>query len=88
MQDVLYCLLVAETAYRVHDHSAAEVASFVDGLRQDFPSSLLTIESLQWSQPQVPHRYSCLPLQRMEPLCHLCHMHSSLTCLSSCVHSL
>lgn len=68
LQDVLNCLLLAETVYRVHDHSNTEVARIFDSLRQDFPSSLLTVERLQWSQPNVAHRYfaSCIAARLTE----------------------
>ena len=71
LQDVLNCLLLSETVYRVHDHSNTEVARIFDSLRQDFPPSLLTLQRLQWSQPTVAHRWVLLLCSDFELASHV-----------------
>ena len=58
MQDVLNCLVLAETVYKVQEGNHADVANTVSALRQDFPAALVSLEKLQWSLPHVPHRFA------------------------------
>ncbi len=56
LQDVLNCLILAETVYKVQAGNHAEVATTVMALKQDFPAPLVSLERLQWSLPHIAHR--------------------------------
>lgn len=57
VQDVLSCLVLAESVYKAQAGNQAEMASIVSALRQDFPASYVPLERLQWSLPHVAHRF-------------------------------
>lgn len=68
-QDVLNCLVLSEAAYRVLDQGPAQVPRILTERKQQFPTGLITLQSVQTSLPHVQHRSPCHLLTCYRPAC-------------------
>ena len=57
MQDLLNCLVLSETSYKVVDMGRKRATEMINRIRQTFPQGAITTERVQWSLPSVFHRY-------------------------------
>ena len=56
MQDLLNCLILSESAYKVVDMGAVNASKLVMRMEKSFPPGLVTIRRMQWSLDSVNHR--------------------------------
>ena len=60
MQDLVNCLILAESSYKVVDMGRKRGARMAQRMKRSFPAGAVTLERLQWSLPSVFHRYALL----------------------------
>ena len=53
---MLNCLLLSECAYKIADMSQKAATRKVQRVKQTFPKGMITLESVQWSLPNLNHR--------------------------------
>ena len=57
-QDMVQALVLAEGVYKAADVGEAAAVQIMDTMQRDLPEHLCRLETVQWSQPQGPQRYS------------------------------
>ena len=56
LQDLLNCLVLSETAYKVVDMGRSRATEMISRIKHTFPDGAVTVEHVQWSLPSVFHR--------------------------------
>ena len=68
LQDLLNCLVLSETSYKVADMGRRRATEMINRIRQTFPQGIITTERVQWSLSSVFHRFF---LRYRPAACHL-----------------